>query len=267
MQEQIVQVPLDKIDIAPQVREVFNEQLIQGLAKNIEEAGQLVPVLLFPLGERYGIEDGERRCRAMMSLGRKTVSAIVKEKPSDAKLLLRQCSLDFQRCDLSPMEKATAMSRLMEATGWKGNEVAARLGVSPTMVSRLLALLTLPENIRQALKEGRIAPSAGYELAKIEDLAIQAEMAQKLMEGKITRDGLASARKGAQREPTGRSAAPLKRLTAMLGAGRAVTVIMAADTLDEFITALEEALAKARKGRTQGFALDTLLRLLRDQAA
>src|SRR5579863_594918 len=97
MKEEVLQVPLDKIDFAPQVREVFDEQLIAGLAKNIEEAGQLVPVLLFPIGDRYGIEDGERRCRALKALARRTVAAIVKEKPSEAKLLLRQCSVDFQR--------------------------------------------------------------------------------------------------------------------------------------------------------------------------
>lgn len=268
MKEEIIQiVPLEKIDYAPQVREVFNEELIQGLARNIEEAGQLQPVLLFSVGDRYCIEDGERRCVALKLLGRKTVSAIVKEKPSEAKLLLSQCSMDFQRVDLSPMEKAAAMERLMKATDWSGKEIANKLGVSPTMVSRLLALLTLPAEIRQALKDGKIPPSAGYELAKIEDSAIQAEMAQKLMEGMMTRDGVAGARKAAQRQSNGKPAGRSQRVTAVLGAGRAVTVAMAGDTLDDFIAALEEALAKARKGRTQGFALDTLLRLLRDQAA
>lgn len=265
MKEEVLQIPLEKIDFAPQVREIFDEQLIAGLAANIEEAGQLQPVLLFPLGDRYGIEDGERRCRAMKHLGRKTVASIVKEKPSEAKLLLRQCSCDFQRVDLSPMEKATAMEKLMAVANLKGNEVAAKLGVSPAMVSRLLALLTLPEPIREALKGGRIPASAGYELAKIEDVALQADMAQKLMDGKVTRDGVAGARKAAQRKMNGEPPAALKRLTAVLGAGRAVTVAMAGETLDDFIAALEEALAKARKGRTQGFALDTLLRLLRDQ--
>lgn len=262
MKEEITQVPLDKIDFLPQVREQFDEQLIAGLSANIEECGQLQPALLFPLGDRYGIEDGERRCRAMRLLGRKTVSAIIKEKPSDAKLLLRQCSCDFQRVDLSPMEKASAMDKLMEATGWKGNEVAARLGVSPTMVSRLLALLVLPENIQKALKEGRIAPSAGYELAKIEDAQIQAEMAQKLMEGKMTRDDVMAARKMPKRS---QKENPVKRVTACLGEGRTLTVCAA--TLDDFLATLEEALSKARKARTQGIALSTFIRLLKDQAA
>ncbi|HVX09873.1 MAG TPA: ParB/RepB/Spo0J family partition protein [Pirellulales bacterium] len=267
MKEEVLQIPLDKIDFAPQVREVFDEALIVGLAANIEEAGQLVPVLLFPVGDRYGIEDGERRCRALKHLGRKTVAAIVKEKPPEAKLVLRQLSCDLQNVHLSPIERAAAMERLMALSNWKGNELAAKTGVSTTTITRLLALLTLPEPIRQALKEGRIPASAGYELAKIEDVALQADMAQKLMDGKVTRDAVAGARKAARRKANDQSPATLKRLTAVLGAGRAVTVAMVGDTLDDFIGALEEALAKARKGRTQGFALDTLLRLLRDQAA
>lgn len=262
MKEEILQIPIEKIDFAPQVREVFDEQLIAGLAANIEEAGQLQPALLFPLGDRYGIEDGERRCRAMKHLGRKTVAAIVKEKPSDAKLLLRQCSCDFQRVDLSPMEKATAMEKLMSVANLKGNEVAAKLGVSPAMVSRLLALLTLPEPIRQALKDGRIPASAGYELAKIEDAALRDEIARKLMDKKMTRDEVAGARKAAKR---GKEESPIKKVTAWLEGGRTITV--AAATLEDFIAALEEALSKARKGRTQGVALATFIRLLKDQAA
>lgn len=266
MKDEIVQVPLEKIDFRPQVREVFDDQLIAGLAANIEEIGQEYPVLLFKDGERFGIEDGERRCRALKSLGRKTVAAILKEKPSDAQLLLRQCSCDFQRQDLSPMEKASAMERLMTATDWNGKEVAARLGILPSMVTRLLALLTLPPEIRQTLKEGKIPASAGYELAKIEDAAVQAEMAGRLAAGRITRDGLAGARKAAKRPANGKPPVGQKRVTAMLGDGRAVTVCCPGDTIDDFIAVLEEVLSKARKGRSQGFALDTLVRFLRDQS-
>ncbi|HVX64758.1 MAG TPA: ParB/RepB/Spo0J family partition protein, partial [Pirellulales bacterium] len=129
MKEEITQVPLDKIDFRPQVRQTFDDTLIAGLAKNIEEVGQEYPVLLFKDGERFGISDGERRCRALKHLGQKTVAAIVKEKPPEAQLLLRQCSIDFQRVDLSPMEKASAMERLMKATNWNGKEIAAKLGV------------------------------------------------------------------------------------------------------------------------------------------
>ena len=266
MKEEILQIPLDKIDFAPQVREVFDEQLITGLAKNIEEAGQRLPALLFPIGDRFGIEDGARRILALKSLGRKTVMAVIKEKPSDAKLLLYQCSVDFQRVDLTPMEKASAIERLMTATNWKGNEIAVKLGVSPAMVSRLLSLLALPEPIRGALKDGKIPASAGYELAKIDDPATQADLAKRLAEGKLTRDGVAGARKANREAANAKPQATSKRLTAVLGAGRSVTVATAGDTLDDFIAVLEEALAKARRGRSQGFGLDTLLRLLRDQA-
>lgn len=266
MKDEITQVPLDKIDCAPQVREVFDEELIAGLAASLKEIGQLQPVRLLKHGDRFRIEDGERRYRASKLAGFKTIAAIIEAKQlTEADILLRQCTCDFQRADLLPMEKAVAMERLMVATGWKGNEVAARLGVSTAMVCRLLSLLALPEPIRQALKDGKIPASAGYELAKVEDPATQAELAKQLAEGKITRDGIAGARK-ARREANGKPPAAVKRVTAMLGGGRAVTVCCLGETLDDFIAALEEALAKARKGRSQGFGLDTLLRLLRDQA-
>ncbi|HWB11271.1 MAG TPA: ParB/RepB/Spo0J family partition protein [Pirellulales bacterium] len=267
MKEEIALVPLERIDCRPQVREQFDEQSIAGLAASMKEVGQLQPVRLLKDGDRFLIEDGERRYRASKLAGFKTIAAIIDAgQLTEADVLLRQCTCDFQRVDLSPMEKAAAIERLMAATGWKGNEVAARLGVSTAMVSRLLSLLALPEQIRQGLKEGKIPASAGYELAKIDNPAVQADLAQRLADGKITRDGVADARKAARREGNGKPPAAVKRVTAMLGGGRAVTVSCLGETLDDFIAALEDALAKARKGRSQGFGLDTLLRLLRDQA-
>jgi len=267
MKDEIVQIDLSKIDFAPQVREVFDEQLLAGLAASLKEVGQLQPVRLFRHGERFLMEDGERRYRACKLAGFKTIAAIIEARQlTEGDILLRQCSCDFQRVDLSPMEKAVAMERLMAETGMKGNEVASRLGVSTAMVSRLLSLLALPEPIRQALKEGKIPASAGYELSKIEDAATQAEMAERLAAGKITRDGVADARKAARRQTNGKLPAGQKRVTAALGDGRAVTVSCPGETIDDFIAVLEEVLAKARKGRTQGFALDTLIRFLRDQS-
>jgi hypothetical protein len=130
----------------------------------------------------------------------------------------------------------------------------------------LLSLLTLPETIRQAIKAGKIPVSSGYELAKIGDPARQAELAQRMAEGKITRNDVAGSRKPARRQANGKRETVSKRATAILGNGRAVTVCTSGDTLDDFIAVLEQALVKARHGRKQGFTLDTLLRLLRDQA-
>ncbi|HVX12079.1 MAG TPA: ParB/RepB/Spo0J family partition protein [Pirellulales bacterium] len=265
MTETIQQIALGLIDRRPQVREEFDEQLIAGLAANIESAGLEYPVILYKDGERYGIEDGERRCRAFELLGRKAIPAIVKEKPSEAQLLLRQCAVDFQRVDLSPLEKAAGIERLMRAAGWKASEAAAKLGVSAAKVSRLLSLLSLPQPIREAVKAGRIPASAGYELAKVDDAAMQAEIAERLAQGKLSRDAVAGERKAARRRGNA-TAKAAKRRTAMLGGGRAVTVCTTGGTLDDFIAVLEDALSKARRGRTQGFSLTTFLRLLRDQA-
>ena len=101
---------------------------------------------------------------------------------------------------------------------------------------------------------------------EFDDPAMQAELAGRLAEGKITRDGVAGSRKVARRQTNGRPQTGSKRATAILGSGRAVTVCTSGDTLDDFIAALEEALARARAGRKKGFTLGTLLRQLCDQA-
>ena len=66
-----------------------------------------------------------------------------------------------------------------------------KLGFSNAKVSRLLAVLSLPEAIRDQVQAGTIPASAAYELARVEDPGRQAALAEDLAGGRLTRDGLA----------------------------------------------------------------------------
>jgi len=64
------------------------------------------------------------------------------------------------REDRKPVEKVRAYAALMELNGWTGKQVAERPRVPASQVSRALALLRLPDDIRQRVDAGEIAARA-----------------------------------------------------------------------------------------------------------
>jgi transcriptional regulator with XRE-family HTH domain len=60
---------------------------------------------------------------------------------------------------MSPLDQAPAFRALMDRRGWSGRRLAAQLRLSPSTISRALALLDLPEADRDDLASGRVAAS------------------------------------------------------------------------------------------------------------
>jgi integrase len=95
----------------------------------------------------------------------------------------------------------------------------------------------------------------------------KSEIAGQAVGGRITRDALSGSLKarrngnGAQSDATSPA-----RVTALLGAGRSITLSGPGLTLETLITWIEELLAKARKVRPQGLELQTFIKMLKDQA-
>lgn len=265
--EQIQYLPLDKIKAERQVRETFSEETIRGLAESMTGLQQLQPIRVRKVGDEYVIVDGERRYRAAKLAGRPTIAAIVESKEvGEAETLHRQWVANCQREDLSPLEKARGLAKLMTLAGWSSTQAAAKLGLSNANVTRLLALLTLPQQIQDRVASGEIAASGAYELSRIDDPAKQADLATQMAEGRLTRDGVSGARKAAKRAATTERTGASTRATALLGAGRSVTVSCADMNLERFLETLEELVAKARKIRPRGIELPTFLKMLRDEA-
>ncbi len=264
--EHIQSIPLDQIQTASQVRTHFDEQAIQGLALSLKEVGQLQPIRVRRVGDQYIIVDGERRYRAATPAGFSAINAIVEGKElGEGELLQRQMIANCQREDLSPLEKARALKQLMTVTGWNAKQVAGGLGMSRAMVSRLLSLLHLPEELQQKVEQGDIPVSAAYELTQVADPRIQESLATALAEGRLNRDGISHARKRGNEAAVNKPAST-SRVTALLGEGRSFTMTAPGLDLESFIGSLEELLAKARRVRPQGMSLRTFITMLKDQA-
>ncbi len=161
----VVDIALDKIDPNPrQPRRHFNEAKLEELATSIRQEGVLMPVLLVERGERYELIAGERRYRASIMAGMKTLPALITESDSRESLKLALVE-NLQRDDLDPIEEARAFQVMIYEFGWTHEELGNYLGRDRSTVSNTLRLLQLPEPVQDQVAQGGI--SAGHVRALI----------------------------------------------------------------------------------------------------
>jgi ParB family chromosome partitioning protein len=266
MSRNLLDLPIDRISCVPQVRERFSEESLAGLAANLGEAGLLQPILVKPAGDGWVVIDGERRLRAARKAGWSSVPAIVDEAADrTAETLWQQMAANLQREDLSPMESARGIDRLMKEARWSAAQVAQKLGMSPASVSKLLALLVLPKEIQDQVHAGQVAASTAYEIAKVRDPKKRAQLSEDATNGRLTRDRAARHSKTARRKrspDSARRAGSNSEAVIMLAGGRSVKVAGPGLTAITFVVWLEELLERARRVDTQAIDLGTLARAI-----
>ena len=152
----IKDIEINKIEFNPyQPRKIFNENSIKELAKSIEKHGLIQPIIVIEKTNKYILVAGERRLRAVKSLGKNTIKAIV----SDISLKdLREYALieNIQREDLNSLEIASSLKALIDEYGFTHEELAKKLGKSRTYISNMLRLLNLPEVVKEKLFQNKI---------------------------------------------------------------------------------------------------------------
>lgn len=167
--EKVVHISIDSIDPNPdQPRRMFDEDALDQLADSIRSVGILQPILVIANGARYTIIAGERRWRAARIAGLKEVPAIVRsmEERARAEAALIE---NLQRDDLNCVDEALAIRDLMSKFGYTQETCAGRLGKSRPAIANSLRLLSLPEEIIDMLRAGRLSAGHARALAGIPD--------------------------------------------------------------------------------------------------
>jgi ParB family transcriptional regulator, chromosome partitioning protein len=142
-------LPLDSVVPNPnQPRKYFDPGALEELAASIRERGVMEPIIVRPVNGHYEIVAGERRYRATRLAGLGEIPAIVREL-SDEEAMADSLLENFQREDLTVMEKALAVQNLL--TMFSMEECARRLGCSTSTLRRQMELLDLPAAIQEEL--------------------------------------------------------------------------------------------------------------------
>lgn len=148
-------VPLDKLERdEAQPRKAFNDDSILDLAESIEDVGILQPILIRVDDKgAFRIVAGERRVRAATAAGLKTVPGIVTTgKPEEISLIE-----NAQREDLTPIEYADAINRLVDDYGYSHSKIGRMLGKSRDLISQVAGLKRLPPEVRDDLEQSEHA--------------------------------------------------------------------------------------------------------------
>lgn len=200
-------VQLDRIMPDPnQPRRVFDEAELAALADSLAHTGQLqsIRVRWYESEQKWMIIAGERRYRAATLAGLRTLDCYFEATElTVSKTIEQQLVENLQREDLNAMEEALAYAQLMQINEWNGKQLAATLKITPSRISRAVALLRLPENIREQIQVGQLAATTAYELTKISNPRLQEKLASDAVEGKATQREIVAALKHHQKQRRG----------------------------------------------------------------
>jgi ParB family chromosome partitioning protein len=161
-----------------QPRRHFGEQALLGLAGSMGERGVLQPVLVRPLRDgMYQLVAGERRWRAARIAGLERIPALVSAY-DDAVALQIALIENMAREDLNPVEQARACNTLVKELGLNQGQVGQLVGRHNTVVSNLIGLLNLSEEILGFLERGDLSESHGITLLKAKDPEARQQLAR-----------------------------------------------------------------------------------------
>ncbi|HEX4480582.1 MAG TPA: ParB/RepB/Spo0J family partition protein [Rudaea sp.] len=137
-----------------QPRQTMDEERLQELAASIKAQGLIQPIIVRTVGAgRFEIIAGERRWRASQMAGLKQIPALVREA-ADQSVVAMALIENIQREELSPLEEAQALQRLITEFKLTHEKVAEAIGRSRASVSNLLRLQELPSQIKKMLTDG-----------------------------------------------------------------------------------------------------------------
>ncbi|HMB05388.1 MAG TPA: ParB/RepB/Spo0J family partition protein [Isosphaeraceae bacterium] len=184
-------IPIDRLVPDPdQPRKVFTDEAIDRLADSLRARGMLQPIRArwdTDLG-RWVIVAGERRFRAARRAGWTEVPCVTVEGAmTDSEILQDQLIENCLREDLQPLEQAEAFKALMNANGWSARRLGEELHISHQTIGRSLALLELPETVRQKVADGMIAPRTAAEIAALDNPEAQAALAEQIASEGLTK--------------------------------------------------------------------------------
>ncbi|MCL2844136.1 MAG: ParB/RepB/Spo0J family partition protein [Chitinivibrionia bacterium] len=160
----------------------FNVEQIEELAKSIKEQGLLQPIVVRKISEqKYQIVSGERRFRALKSLGEVDAPVIIRDDIDDKQMLELALVENIQRENLNEIETALSYQKLIDDCNYSHQELSERLGKSRASITNTLRLLKLPEVIQQMLRNQQISTGHAKALITVENPILQLELAQEVI--------------------------------------------------------------------------------------
>ncbi len=151
-----------------QPRTHFAQDKLAELAASIKAQGLVQPIVVRSIENgRFELIAGERRWRAAQLAELRHIPAVIRNVSDQAAVAIALIE-NIQREDLSPVEEAQALKRLIDEYDLTHQSAADAVGRSRVAVSNLLRLLELAPGVRQLLDEGAIEMGHARALLSLE---------------------------------------------------------------------------------------------------
>lgn len=165
-----------------QPRQYFDPTALEELAQSLREHGLIEPLVVRKVGEdRFEIIAGERRWRAAQKAGLREVLVVVRELSNKDAFELALIE-NVQREDLSPIELAEALQRLIDEYEFTQETLAKRLGKDRSTLANALRLLKLPGSVREQVTRGQISEGHARALLGAPDEASMLRLAERCVQ-------------------------------------------------------------------------------------
>lgn len=173
-------VEVDRISPNPyQPRKTFDEASLNSLAESIRQYGVLQPLVVTKkeievpdegIRVEYELISGERRLRASKLARLQQVPVVIRTSDQSDKMKLELAIIEnLQREDLNAIDRAKAFQQLVAEFNLTHVEVGRRVGKSREYVSNTLRILALPQDMQDALAEGKISEGHTRPLLMLSD--------------------------------------------------------------------------------------------------
>ena len=150
-------------------RKTFNDASLRELAESIREVGDLQAIAVRPhTAGGYEIIYGERRYRASLLAGAKTIKATIYNNITDDEAEDMSLSENLQREEVRPTEEAKAFKRLLEKGRYDMYSLVSRFGRSEKYIYTRLKLNELYQPIGELLDNETITISVAEEISTYE---------------------------------------------------------------------------------------------------
>jgi len=173
----IKQIPIFQINPNPnQPRRTFTQTELEDLTKSIKEKGVLVPIIIRPVQNKnylYEIVAGERRWRASQLAGLSEIPAVVKTL-NDKNAMEIALIENVQRENLNPIEEGDGYKNLID-NGYSLEDISKLIGKSDSYIKNLIRITTLPDTIKDLVKNGKISASHARTIAVSENPELLAQ--------------------------------------------------------------------------------------------
>lgn len=172
---------LADISIGTNPRTEFDQEETKELAESIKVHGVLQAIRVRPITggkHKYELVFGERRYRASLLAGRKTIPAVVKVMTDD-EVMDVQIVENLQRKDISFLEEASFFQKILATGRINVEELGKRIGKEKDYINRRIRLMDLIPEFKEMLKKEKILYGHAqilYKLPAHEQLAYYNEL-------------------------------------------------------------------------------------------